>query len=833
MARKRYSLFPQESAAYLSASTQLEPKVKSNLFGMDDGDKSPIDDLETENPNKESVINFLGGNIHHLKDGQLQRLLSIKYNNDPTLLIKQLSIDLANKESELILLRQQKFVREQKLIKLCNDYGNLSTLEINQKLDDGSVSAPQSGSSSAKNEPEKVNNILKDLVGNAINEDIVSHRPMSRSSESEIASPQPTRGLKSNSSKSWLRNWFNSSEDLSTPAPSEAIYPKRPHSRSFPLNFKNTSDLRRKEPSSETSFTKVPLELDSINLRGTDLHDEQDLKSDSSLLLPKNLDEINIDKYGFFTDIDHIVKDRSFIATSQDQQEEVKPPNTDSELLSRPSNVSLEDFQAILIGNKDKLQTIDHLKEISKIHDTTNLQFEMQWDNLVKDIKKDFYKYKNEDHDMGSEIFGIHALNLIKLDNTIEKSSSLRSPQYYDRLISLIVQVGISPKYRLQLWLEMSGAKNLRVNGEYQQLLNEVKLSQTEDSMNTENPRMKTIQNNLKQINLDLHRTLPWNYYFNNLIELKPGPNFYKLQRILYAFVSYRTDIGYYQGMNKIIGNLLLILSKSDGTSDTGYNEHFNEEDIFWIFIGLIEEVLPKYSDSHLNPMISTNVSSSRALHALNHQERVFFTSLMNIKIDQMIMNRIYMPRHIPKLASHFHNLDIEVDLITMNWWLSVFIDLKFLDLDTWFKIFDMLLVGDIINRAHETETDSTKPLSTTSVNRPHSSDYYDAKIEKSKTEDQKAIKLISLSLAIFKCLENHLRSMQSKEEVYQFLNSNNNENSKGMNSPPGSRTFGGRSTKVNLKFTDLMKYTQLYFKSFGSIELNQYRREFIEREGI
>ena len=70
--------------------------------------------------------NSLGGALHEIPDSQIRRVIHIKFNDKPEALIRQLSLDIALKEKELILLRQETFAREQLLIKLCNEYGNLS-----------------------------------------------------------------------------------------------------------------------------------------------------------------------------------------------------------------------------------------------------------------------------------------------------------------------------------------------------------------------------------------------------------------------------------------------------------------------------------------------------------------------------------------------------------------------------------------------------------------------------------------------------------------------------------------------------------------------------------
>ena len=58
-----------------------------------------------------------------------------------------------------------------------------------------------------------------------------------------------------------------------------------------------------------------------------------------------------------------------------------------------------------------------------------------------------------------------------------------------------------------------------------------------------------------------------------------------KLKNILICYSIRNTSIGYCQGMNFIVGRLLLIMD--------------NEEQVFWIFIQIIEKILPIifYSD--------------------------------------------------------------------------------------------------------------------------------------------------------------------------------------------------------------------------------------------
>ncbi|ODV81521.1 uncharacterized protein CANTADRAFT_32759, partial [Suhomyces tanzawaensis NRRL Y-17324] len=652
-----------------------------------------------------------GGDLHQLSSGQISKLINIKYHGDATLLIKQLSMDLARKESELAILAKEKFSNEQRLIRLCNEYGNLSTLEIHHKLNE-------------KSEPEDHHH---------------HHRWNEKEELRDVTQHQET-GLadeKTQPNKSWLRNWFNSTEDLTTTGltlsvllvsssytnlvqgPTKSY--NRPHSRSL------TQLKRAPEPSSSTISEKDPVEMENILINGT--YKEKD-PVDS---LPA--EDLHIDKYGFFTDIEPIKKLATVIRSS----------------------LTSSDTTSELVTFKSPLQTIHQLKEIGKIHDSISLQFEHQWEILMKEIEKDFFAYsKDKGIDVGIDMMiGMKGLNLIELDNFNDKGLIKGKTDYYNRLVNLTTLLGIPSKFRFKLWLQLSGAKNLRVNGEYNELLNEAKYHEgiannnKEDNSKIDN-RLKIINHNIKQIKLDLHRTLPRNYYFNNLIELKPGPNYYKLQRILYAFVAYRPDIGYLQGMNKIVGNLLLLLIKGGGSNaNLESHDRYDEEDVFWIFIGLIEEILPKYS----HKIVPHEASPSLTLE----QDESFYNSLLSIRVDQIVMKTFYLDQMLPKLSLHFRSIGFEIELVTMNWWLTLFIDLKFLDLDTWFKVFDNLLIGGF------------KEPNSAPIDEPQNDSEL---VQHSVEEIKKAIKLITLTLSILKCLEPTILSMSDKDSLYELLNS-------------------------------------------------------------
>ncbi|RLV93854.1 hypothetical protein JA1_002221 [Spathaspora sp. JA1] len=615
-------------------------------------------------------FNALGGNLHNLKSSQINKIIAGKYHGDSILLIRQLSLDLAKKERELIIQRQENFNREQKLYKLCNEFGNLSTLEIDQKLSQDKVPHVNSN--------DKVDEILSDLIQSAISDEIVkpqvlntrprSSSPIAKSSRIELLRTNSQGAVKPIPKKNWLKNLFGSTDDLPQTGSTTA---------------KSTHET-----------TLAPVELVNFG------------RTPSMLSLIDNQDA-NIDKYGFFTDKSNVRITRASTISH--------PPTA----RSNPSPPSMNN--AILIGNDRKSKYIDKLKQISKIHDSVNLKVERDWDNLMKSINLQSYKLDPSSSDVMVQL-GTFGVNLIKLDGNDDN--------IYNWFINLTQQYGIPQKYRRLLWMELSGANNIKINGIYEEL---------RDSSVTNNT--DNIQLNINQINLDLHRTLPFNYFFNNLLELKPGPNFYKLQRILYAFVKYCPGIGYVQGMNKIVGTLLL--------------STLDEEEIFWIFVALCEEILPKYD------------------------QQSFFNSIGLIHKDNLILKQVYLEKFLPRLNQHLNKLGgLDIDFITMNWWLTLFIDLKFFDLDSWFKIFDNMLIID----------------------------------SQEEDDNHSCCKFISLTLAILKCLEPTLLNLNDKESIYIYLSSDNNYHQ-------------DSTTKyTNVKFSELMKHHLAISKKISSKELKQLR---------
>lgn len=189
-----------------------------------------------------------------------------------------------------------------------------------------------------------------------------------------------------------------------------------------------------------------------------------------------------------------------------------------------------------------------------------------------------------------------------------------------------LVLDGIPVNMRAKVWAEGSGAATLRIPGYYQDLV----------SNGEDDPIIAS------QIQMDITRTLTDNIFF------RTGPGVQKLNEVLLAYSRRNPEVGYCQGMNLITACLLLIMP--------------TEEDAFWVLATMIEDILPQhYYDQHL--------LTSRA--------------------DQSVL-RSYVGELLPRLSAHLDELEIELEALTFQWFLSVFTDC--LSAEALFRVWDVVL---------------------------------------------------------------------------------------------------------------------------------------------
>ncbi|XP_067886707.1 TBC1 domain family member 2A isoform X2 [Heterodontus francisci] len=132
-----------------------------------------------------------------------------------------------------------------------------------------------------------------------------------------------------------------------------------------------------------------------------------------------------------------------------------------------------------------------------------------------------------------------------------------------------------------------------------------------------------------KQIELDLHRTLTDNRLFTS----PTSKMVQKLRRVLLAYSWQNPDIGYCQGLNRLVAIALLILRE--------------EEDAFWCLVAIIDCIMP---------------------------EDYYSKNLTGSQVDQRVF-KDFLSEKLPRLMSHFEQYNVDLSYVTFNWFLVVFVD--------------------------------------------------------------------------------------------------------------------------------------------------------------
>ncbi|XP_001626296.3 TBC1 domain family member 2B isoform X2 [Nematostella vectensis] len=183
-----------------------------------------------------------------------------------------------------------------------------------------------------------------------------------------------------------------------------------------------------------------------------------------------------------------------------------------------------------------------------------------------------------------------------------------------------MVRGGIPNEYRSQIWRQcinhfVRGTKSMAGPNYYAHLLDSI-ASNIKFSPAT------------KQIELDLLRTLPNNVHYN-----KPDANgIGMLRNVLMAYSWHNPEVGYCQGLNRLVAIAMLILK---------------EEEAFWCLVAIVEHIMPK---------------------------DYFSRTLLAAQADQRVLRDLLMEK-LPRLYTHFENVRVDLSLITFNWFLTVFID--------------------------------------------------------------------------------------------------------------------------------------------------------------
>ncbi|XP_071955359.1 TBC1 domain family member 2B-like [Antedon mediterranea] len=132
----------------------------------------------------------------------------------------------------------------------------------------------------------------------------------------------------------------------------------------------------------------------------------------------------------------------------------------------------------------------------------------------------------------------------------------------------------------------------------------------------------------VKQIELDLLRTLPNNQHYLNL----DSDGIPKLRKVLLAYSVHNPMIGYCQGLNRLAAIALLYL---------------NEEDAFWCMIAIIEYIMPP---------------------------DYYSKTLIGSQTDQRVFKEL-LSEKIPRLNAHLDRENVDLSLVTFNWFITIFCD--------------------------------------------------------------------------------------------------------------------------------------------------------------
>ncbi|KAI0211391.1 TBC1 domain family member 2B [Lamellibrachia satsuma] len=213
---------------------------------------------------------------------------------------------------------------------------------------------------------------------------------------------------------------------------------------------------------------------------------------------------------------------------------------------------------------------------------------------------------------------GVDMSNQVKWENyfvSIGEREIQRS-----RELKLLIRTGIPLQYKERIW---KGCVHFHVGkwSEMQQGKYYEDLLQTCKTTQLLNPA-------LKQIELDLLRTLPHNKHYQTL----SSEGICRLRRVLSAYSLHNPLVGYCQGINRLAALSLLFL---------------NEEDAFWCLVAIIECIMPP---------------------------EYYSVTLAAAHTDQNVLKYMIMEK-LPRLHAHLLHHKVDISLFTFNWFLTVFVD--------------------------------------------------------------------------------------------------------------------------------------------------------------
>jgi len=198
---------------------------------------------------------------------------------------------------------------------------------------------------------------------------------------------------------------------------------------------------------------------------------------------------------------------------------------------------------------------------------------------------------------------------------------------------------GLPPPVRGRVW-KLALPNTLNLTPQLYNILVSRAREQLETKPGSTGPGSR--EETLELIQLDVSRTFPQLCIFQ-----AGGPYYQLLHNVLGAYVCYRPDIGYVQGMSFIAAILILNLEEAEA---------------FIVFANLINW-----------PILASFYS-----------------------VEQFAMERYYttfsshLSTNLPSIASHFSRLGLRPDLYILDWWMTLFS--KCAPLDITCRIWDLLI---------------------------------------------------------------------------------------------------------------------------------------------
>ncbi|KAF5342268.1 hypothetical protein D9611_001302 [Ephemerocybe angulata] len=266
------------------------------------------------------------------------------------------------------------------------------------------------------------------------------------------------------------------------------------------------------------------------------------------------------------------------------------------------------------------------LDQLTEIHDQQQASQRKEWDAFVRQREKTKVAKSSvagtinaaaSSYSAGAAVKILGLGTAIEQDELSHTDGLIGFPQLgvntnarkeFDRLL----RSGIPLVYRAKIWMECSGALDMKEPGLFQDLLAE---AEGPDSV-------------VSEIEKDVGRTMPLNVFFGG-----DGRGVEKLRRVLTAYSRRNPAVGYCQGMNLITSTLLLV--------------HADEEDAFWMLAAIVERSLP---EDFFSPSLLPSRACPLAL------------------LD-------YVQEYLPKLHQHLIELGVDLGAICFSWFLSLFTD--------------------------------------------------------------------------------------------------------------------------------------------------------------